>query len=45
MASFISVTAWSIGMTPVSLKNAACKMVLVRLPRPKFLAMSVALMV
>ena len=25
MASFISVTAWSMGITPVRVKNAACK--------------------
>ena len=44
MASFMYFTASSIGMTFASLKNAACMIVLVRLPSPSFSASSTALM-
>ena len=44
MACFMYCTASSMGMTFASLKNAACMMEFVRLPRPIFWASSTALM-
>ena len=44
MAFFISSLALSYGMTPDTLKNALCMIVLVRLPRPISDAIFVALM-
>ena len=42
---FMKLTASSMGMTSASLKNADCRMVLVRLPMPISIALSIALMV
>ncbi len=43
-AVFMAVSASSYGITPEILKNAACRMVLVRLPKPISSAILVALM-
>ncbi|OPZ37263.1 MAG: hypothetical protein BWY99_01899 [Synergistetes bacterium ADurb.BinA166] len=43
MASFMYLTASSIGMTLASLKKAACIIMFILLPRPSSSAMSVPL--
>ena len=45
MASFISATACSMGMTPLRVKKEACRIVLVRFPSPSLRAMAMASMV